>query len=622
MIIEMRRRFPVISSLTSVLGLLVGVVAQPIPAWAADATPAPGETSGQAAASPAKSSSCKAALMLKLPVVMEGLRASVPVAVNGKDMRFWLDSGAFFSFMPEAKAQELGLKLQNLPFGFQMSGIGGSTTPSLATVKSFGLVGQTLKDVQFVVGGSDIGNAMLGLNLLALGDTEYDLANGVVNLFQVKGCSQFSLAYWAGTKPVNVVKHLPGTDAHDKHIYAEVTVNGKKLRASFDTGAPTTSLSRRGAELAGILVSDSKAVPSYSMTGIGRGSRASWIVKIADFGIGDEHIQNTPMRIIDERIDSFDVLLGADFFLAHHIFVSRSQNRIYMTYNGGPIFSISTDGEVAKQNTVERNLGGDEKTAAPTTADGFAGRGSGRLARGDTPGALADFDEAIRMAPDRADLLATRSRMLLQSGKGDEGLKDLDHAIRLSPQDHDLLATRAWVRLNRDDRVGALADIDAASALVPKGSFDAVSLAILYERLGRADKALVLINPVLDMHKEDSKYPQLLNNRCWLRGLANVELAAGLEDCNKAIRKLGAHPGLLDSRALIQLRLGDTAAAIADADAALAVKQMPSTLYFRALAHKARGETEAAAADMAAAVKLEANVVKRFAPFGIWTESK
>ena len=30
-----------------------------------------------------------------------------------------------------------------------------------------------------------------------------------------------------------------------------------------------------------------------------------------------------------------DMLLGMDFFLSHHIYISKAQHRLYFTYNGG-----------------------------------------------------------------------------------------------------------------------------------------------------------------------------------------------------------------------------------------------------------------------------------------------
>ena len=38
------------------------------------------------------------------------------------------------------------------------------------------------------------------------------------------------------------------------------------------------------------------------------------------------------------------MLLGADFLHSHHVLISNSQNRIYFTYNGGPVFHhVTTD---------------------------------------------------------------------------------------------------------------------------------------------------------------------------------------------------------------------------------------------------------------------------------------
>jgi hypothetical protein len=53
-----------------------------------------------------------------------------------------------------------------------------------------------------------------------------------------------------------------------------------------------------------------------------------------------EEIHNSPIRVVDDDMgsDGTDMLLGMDFFLSHHVFIARSQNVIYLTYNGGPIF--------------------------------------------------------------------------------------------------------------------------------------------------------------------------------------------------------------------------------------------------------------------------------------------
>jgi hypothetical protein len=47
------------------------------------------------------------------------------------------------------------------------------------------------------------------------------------------------------------------------------------------------------------------------------------------------------VRIADFELRDADMLIGADFFLSHHIFVSNSQHKLYLTYNGGPVFNLA-----------------------------------------------------------------------------------------------------------------------------------------------------------------------------------------------------------------------------------------------------------------------------------------
>lgn len=54
---------------------------------------------------------CKLDRLVELPVTMVGLRPMVPAKVNGKDVQFIADSGAFWSTIGPVAAAELGLEL-------------------------------------------------------------------------------------------------------------------------------------------------------------------------------------------------------------------------------------------------------------------------------------------------------------------------------------------------------------------------------------------------------------------------------------------------------------------------------------------------------------------------------
>lgn len=569
----------------------------------------------------ANAAKCKVETVAKLPVVMEGPRASVPVSFNGKETRVWLDSGAFFNFMPKAKAVELGLTTEALPSGFRVNGIGGGFTPELARVRDFGILGVTLHSMQFIVGGSDSGNGFLGANLLGVWDTEFDLAKGVVNIFKESGCSQMSLAYWGSGMSVGEAKLLDGSYPGDNHIFVEVLVNGHSLRAMLDTGAPTSIIGRHAAQNAGIDLDAPQVVASYAMYGIGTHGRQSWIARAASISIGGENIANSPIRIIDDASDSRDqdMVLGMDFLMAHHVIISRPQRRMFLTYNGGPIFSAAIDSETGhKSITRGENLGSSEKATDPKTAVEFAGRASARLTNGDTAGAITDFTEAIKLAPERADLLTHRAQAYARRGQFDLAAKDIDAALVIAPHDHRLRIHRAHIELGKGNRAGALADTDAAAADTPKGSLDVMAVVTLYERLGMADRGLALIDPVVDLHRNDSKFPVLLNARSWNRGLANADLDRALKDINIAIRKSGPLPSMLDTRALIQYRRKDYASAIADENAALEKSpKMAAGLFTRGLARIASGDAAGGAADVASARQIRPRIDQDYTAYGL-----
>lgn len=98
------------------------------------------------------------------------------------------------------------------------------------------------------------------------------------------------------------------------------------------------------------------------------------------------------------------------------------------------------------------------------------------------------------------------------------------------------------------------------------------------------------------------------NARCWTRGLFARQLREGLADCNMALALTPAHPAYLDSRGLINLRLGRLSAAMRDYNAAIAKNPaLPTALYGRGVAwlklgrfpYAVRDITKARAADHA-----------------------
>ena len=587
--------------------MLTGLVMAGLFAWAAPAA-----------------AKCSAAMLARLPVTMEGPRATVPVEVNGKTTNFWLDSGAFYSIMSKARAAELGLKTTSMPFGFYISGIGGDSSAEVTTVKSFKIVGQELKNLEFLVGGSDAGNAVIGQNILAAFDTEYDLSNGRVNLIQTKGCGDTNLAYWAEGKPVAMADMFKSEGVLDRHIRVKGEINAKPVTLLLDTGATASYLTRSAAERLGVDFTAPGVVQSESRSGFGKSLRRTWIVTLKSFGIGGEEIRNTPIRVIENKGDSldFDVLVGVDFFLSHRLFVSPASRHVFLTYNGGPIFSMTTDGEIGARATRAEGGWGLDNAETPKDAAGFARRASARASRGDWKAANADYDEAIKLEPGKAEYWQSRADARSHSGDEAGAQADFDKAITLAPNDADLLIRRGFRRAHEGDEKGALADAEAALAGYHEGSLERLAVVALFERLHRADRVLALLDPIIALHKNDNELGNLLNTRCYSRALANIELAKALADCNDAIKRRGPIPAFVDSRAVVKVRMGDLAGALADYDDALAkAPQQSASLYMRAWVRRASAKGDAAQlklaeADFAAAKAVDADIAEQFMPYG------
>ena len=550
-----------------------------------------------------------------LSVELIGERPTTLVKVNGAVTRFTIDTGAWFSFMSRANADALGLKPFPAPFGFRMGGIGGSAVAEIATIKDFGILDTDLHHVQFVVGGSDAGEASLG-NLLDFADLEIDLAHGKVTLFKPEDCRKSALAYWVkqgGT--YNVADLHPAVNLNDRRSFVDVTIDGKTVRALLDSGAPATLLDRRAAKHVGIDLKGPGVRPSGRIRGLGEKTYPLWIVPIATFSVGTETIQHSEMLVMDGNFGdgSTDMILGVDFMLAHHMYIANSQRKLYFTYNGGRVFSLDTASIGAHETAAANGAGGEPKTASD-----YALRGQARLARGELANALSDLDAAIRLDSNNADDHVTRARILLAQKQPDAAMDDLDKALSLDPKNLDALLLRAQLRYRKKDDAGTAADVAAAQKLAPAGSMQSRLIASLYIAIDEPANALPLLDAWIRTHEDDSTLGSALNERCWARALADQALKDALHDCKDAIKRDGDRAAYLDSLGMVYLRLGNDADSIKAYQQALA--QSPNEAwshYGLGLAELHSGQTAAGNAELATARALDKGIDARAARFGL-----
>jgi len=554
---------------------------------------------------------CTIGQLMQLPVAIVDRQPTVPAMINGHKVALVVDSGAFFSMLSSSVSAEFQLPRSSAPPGFYLEGIGGRSEASIVTVKDFTLAGQPFHRVEFLVGTSEPGEAgLLGQNFLGMADVEYDLPDGAVRLMQPRGCSHAGLAYWAKTGNFSMLD-IESANSAGQHTQGTVEVDGVKLKAIFDTGAATTILTRHAASRLGFRPDGAGVTEAGITRGLGRGVVRTWIAPFGALTLGDnETIKKIRLRVGEIEDADFDMLIGADFFLSHRVYVSNQQRKIYFSYVGGPVFDLSVHHDAGSAPSLQ--------TDAPTTAEGFSGRGTALAARHEYARAKDDLSHAIALAPAEPRYRLERARIEGASGDRAAAAADLDAAVKMAPNDVSARLARAGLRLGEDDKAGARADADAADAAAAPQSDARFELAMLYDALDESAKALKQYDWWIEGHRNDSRVPLALNNRCWLRTLAGNDLKAAIDDCNRAVRLRPHVAGFLDSRGLAHLRNGDTQKAIDDYDDALKIDpKIAGSLYGRGLAKRRLGDAAGAARDIAAARAIDPKVADLFNEHGI-----
>jgi hypothetical protein len=283
-----------------------------------------------------------------IPVKLVAFRPTVAVKVNGKPATFLVSSEAPVNLVSSkfAAAQKLASA---------GAGANGATVVKAASLE---FAGASLKDVPLVTSNalSDV-DGVIGQTVLHQGDVEYDLAGGKVLLAKADGCDQVDMAYWAKDGQTYYIMPLAASDTGTTRT--EITVNGVKLRAAFDTGIPYTTISEKAAEKAGVKVGDQGVKPLDQSS-----ATKTWIGSFTNVKLGDEEFKNAPLEIA-RTTEDYDVLLGGDFITAHHLYVSNSQQKIFFTTAGPagppgapapPVFKVHTPAAIG-MNAYGENRG-------------------------------------------------------------------------------------------------------------------------------------------------------------------------------------------------------------------------------------------------------------------------
>ena len=548
-----------------------------------------------------------------LPVKIVGNRAIATVGINGSRVPLMVDSGAYTSILTEAAAAQLKLSVHALPGNMSVGGVDGKVDYRMANIDKLELLGASLPDVQFIVGGIEPGGGSMGIigrDILSIADTEYDLANGVIRfVFPSDDCRNANMAYWAGKTPVSEIALARDNDNPEQvpEVRGVVRIDDRPMLATFDSGASATSLKLAAARQLGLAESDMK--PSRMSYGAAGKGNQTWTAAFAKIDVGGEVIRNSRIYVSDDDLHE-DMLLGMDFFLSHRMYVSKKRRLMFFTYNGGRIF---------EENVAAPATAAASSAEAPAfDADGYARRGLASAARGDLAGALADLDRACAMAPTAAALFAQRAAIELSLKRPDKAAQDIDKALELDPHQVDARLQRAAARARDKNTDGALADLADLNRTLAPESVLRVQMGRLYLGLDAPAQALAQFDLWVPHHAHEFRIENVLYDRCSARVKLGVGLDKALDDCDAAVDADPKNPDFLAGRAWTRLQQGAPSKARADFDRSLAIRPGHAiTLYGRGLAGQRLGDAAAGQADIDAARQLQPSITADVARLGL-----
>jgi tetratricopeptide (TPR) repeat protein len=558
----------------------------------------------------------------------------IEVLIDDKPRHVLLDTGGFWSLVSPEIAASYPARHAGIDSKLGLQGLLLDHTVKIGSVQ----IGPAkISGVEFYVAPPNYLNfdGTLGANWLNNFDIEIDPVKNTASFFSHDHCDG-GVIYWPH-RDLTVVpfKLVP----FEHHITLNLMLNGQKVRAMLDTGAPDTVLSLHAAKTLFGLTPDS---PGVEVSGDDLDSRGrvhkTYRYRFQSLEMGEIGFKNSWITLAEMSDDNQDLILGMHQLHGLHLFFAYKEQKLYISSAQGDIAARTSAGEkpagaiaqmsdpLARVNA--KNFERDALAALkkkdvdgamamidraieidPTYAAGYVARAAIHAMRHEKDLANKDFDRAVRIEPTNPDIYAERSRIDWELGDKAAALTEINGLLQRNPDYAGGYELRAGYEADDGKTDRAVADMTEAIRISPSNPSGYGARAALYAGLG--DYAHAYEDQTIVV-KLQPKSPSALNGRCWFGALAG-KLDEALDDCNAALDIAPKAAPILDSRGFVRLKRGQFERAISDYSAAIEIApKLASSLYGRSLAKRQKGDTSGADGDAAAARAIDPDIAQHF----------
>jgi len=165
---------------------------------------------------------------------------------------------------------------------------------------------------------------LLGLDLLAYYELEFDFSNRVLTLYTQDNCSG-NFIPWTG--PFEVIA---GRRQLNGQLFIPVSVNKEAINALIDTGAARSTLGIDTAHDVGVPDEELRLGGSINAFGQPGVAVKAYEHHFDSVTVGHTTFRQAPLLIADERFGVIQMLLGMDFFRGRKLWMSFKTEQIFL----------------------------------------------------------------------------------------------------------------------------------------------------------------------------------------------------------------------------------------------------------------------------------------------------
>ena len=272
---------------------------------------------------------CKLVRYSEVPITtLSDGRFTVPVLAEGRKLNFLVDTGGAVATLKDTEAYNMGVRTMHT--ANYLEGTVGTKLTDYTVFKQFSLAGIQGHDLAaYIDSRMPVGaDGSLAPDMLKHFDIDMDLMRGKFGLFSPDHCPG-QVVYWTKTGFVA----LPMDLVSDGHIQVRVTIDGKKFDAILDTGARTSLISLSAAKALGITERSPDLKPN--MDSEARYKSFEYPFKTLDFdGVT---VTKPHLLVVSDNVlpgTRIDLLLGIGILRRLHLFISYSEEKLYITPAG------------------------------------------------------------------------------------------------------------------------------------------------------------------------------------------------------------------------------------------------------------------------------------------------